>query len=274
MRFILFLIFLGACVYGGYWSWKNVPQVKKFVNEKITRGEFPTLEIRYTPQQIMELHKGELLKGKGYSFLEPKLSFYPCLLMETKYSKDHHTTTEGVLLWGLSDGEMITDASSWNKTHGFQDCLVTGANKSDFNIIRALVKGGGSLDRDQIYRTFNVESETIDSWIESCSKKKLIVLSGNLYRLHFANPKLETEPKTLFNERIVTQTASNAIKVKERYTPSQIKKLTRIAFGKDFAIRSMSEVFLPVYNIAILNPDGSQLTTSWNALNGKRMDSH
>jgi len=41
--------------------------------------------------------------------------------------------------------------------------------------------------------------------------------------------------------------------------------------GKDFAIRKTTEIFLPVYSIVVQNPDGSQMTTYWNALNGKRL---
>jgi hypothetical protein len=59
--------------------------------------------------------------------------------------------------------------------------------------------------------------------------------------------------------------------VKKRYRSSQIETIAKAAFGNDFAIRKTTEIFLPVYSIVVQNPDGSQMTTYWNALNGKRL---
>lgn len=271
MRLIFSLLTLVTICGGGWWAWENIPQIRHFVEEKIHSNEFHTLEIRFTTEQIMENHKKDLLKGEKYTFLDPKLSFFPYLLMEVKYSKDRNTTVDGIILWGLIDGEMVIDAGAWKRTHGYQDCLISQADKNDFNVIRALVQGGGAMDRDRLYRTFNVESEIVDSWVDSCRKKKLVVLSGNLYRLHFADPVFETKPETELREWLVTQPTRHSIKVKNRYTPSQIRKLTSIAFGQDFAIRSMREVFLPIYSISVLNPDGSIFTSCWNAHTGMRL---
>jgi len=49
-------------------------------------------------------------------------------------------------------------------------------------------------------------------------------------------------------------------------------KTAKAAFGDDFAIRKTTEIFLPVYSIVVQNPDGSHMTTYWNALNGKNID--
>ena len=161
---------------------------------------------------------------------------------------------------------------TWEKTHGFEDCLIAKANKNDFKILLALVEGGGAVDREQIYRRFKVDSDILDDWIESCRKKKLVAVSGNQFRLHFQNPRLETQPKTHLSDSLVTQPGKHSLKTNKRYSPSQIKSLVTMAFGRDFAIRKTQEVFLPVYSIAIQNPDSSIRTTYWNALNGKRLD--
>ncbi|MCB1181375.1 MAG: hypothetical protein KDK55_05075 [Chlamydiia bacterium] len=271
MRLIFSLAMLIALGFGGWWTWDNVPEVREFVLEKIQKGEFRTLEIRFTAEQIMGSHQKALLKGDRYSYNAPELTFYPYLLMEVKYPIDQYTTAEGVLLWGLTDGEMVINAKSWERTHGYEDCLLASADQHDFNLIRSLVRAGGRVDRDRLYRTFNVECDIVDGWLDSCQKKKLIVLSGNQYRLHFSNPKFEIQPQTAIDEPLVTHSARLAQKVKKRYSPAQIKKLCNLAFGKDFAIRNMSEVFLPVYSIGVQNPDGSTLTTFWNALNGRQI---
>jgi hypothetical protein len=55
-----------------------------------------------------------------------------------------------------------------------------------------------------------------------------------------------------------------------KFRNSQIEAIAKAAFRTDFAIRKTTEVFLPVIQIKVQNPDGSQMTSCWNALNGKR----
>jgi len=269
MRLIFSLLTLASLGYGSWYTWENVPPIRKFVQSKVSTGGFCTLEIRYTAEEIMRLNKEQLLKTSSYTYLEPKLLYYPYVLMDVKYSQDRQTTSEGILLWGLTDGEMVIDTVSWDKTHGFEDCLLARANKNDFKLLKALVENGGSIDREKLYRKFHVDHDILDDWIDSCREKKLIVISGNKFRLHFANPRLETQPITNLSQAIVSQPTKYSVKVKKRYSLSQIKKLAQIAFGNDFAIRKTEEVFLPIYSIAIQNPDGSTRTVYYNALNGQ-----
>ena len=273
MRFILLVGVLSILGFGSWYSWEHVAPVRQFVFQKLSTNEFRTLEIRYSAEEIMETHKTELLKNQGYAFSEPKLLFYPYLLMDVKYSKGRSSTTEGIVLWGLNDGEMVVDTATWESTHGFEDCLVAKADKNDFKLLEVLAESGGALDREKIYRHFNVDPEVIDRWIESCREKKLVVISGNKYRLHFQNPHLQSEPITALDQPLVTLPTQYSHKIKGRYSPSQIKHFAQTAFGADFAMRRTQEVFLPVYSIAIQNPDGSTLTTYWNALNGQRFAS-
>jgi hypothetical protein len=272
MRIGIFLLTLCILGGGGWYAWKHGAQIHQFVQQGLPYSEFRTLEIRYSADEIMQLHKNELLKNKNYSFLEPRLLFYPYLLMEVKYSKEGGATNEGSLLWGLHDGEMVTHTASWEKTHGFEDCLAAKATKNDFKIIEALITNGNAIDREKFYNLFSVDQDVIDRWVESCREKKLIAVSGNKFRLHFQNPHLQTEPITIVDQPLVTQPAKQSHKVKGHYSISQITQFAQTAFGTDFAIRKMQEVYLPVYSILVQNPDGSVLTTYWNALNGKKME--
>jgi len=267
------LVTLGALSFGGWYAWENVAPVREFVQDKLQTSEFRTLEIRYTAEEIMNTHTQTFLKREGYSFLEPVLMYYPYLMMDVKYSKDRTATGEGILLWGLSDGEMVIDTATWEKSHGFEDCLLAKADKNDFKILHALIEHGGAIDRERLYRKFKIDYDILDDWVDSCRAKKLVVISGNQFRLHFQRPKLSTLPVTHIAEALVTQPAKYSTRVKNRYSTSQIKKLSQLAFGWDFAIRKTQEVFLPVYRISVQNPDGSILTTYWNALNGKPLDS-
>lgn len=269
----LMTLFLGcsALALGAFWSWTYLPNFRSKVENYLSGSTFQTLEVRYSAEAIMEAHRKELLKDGDHVFLEPTLKFVPYLLMDVKYTRSHEKTGEGVILWGLVDGEMVINTGSWEKTHGFTDCIASNATRHEFKIINALAARGGSWDREGLSKFLNIENNILDTWVDSCRKKSLIVQSGNTYRLHLQNPKLQVIPETKLDQWLVTKPTKHALRVKKRYRTSQIENIARAAFGHDFAIRKTTEIFLPVYSIVIQNPDGSQMTTYWNALNGKRL---
>lgn len=264
---LVILILVGA---SGFWAWNFVPTVRSKVEDLLSASTFQTLEVRYSADQIMDMHKKDLLKDTDHIFLQPTLKFIPYLLMDVKYTRSQEKTGEGIILWGLVDGEMVINTSTWEKTHGFTDCITSSATRQEFKIINALAARGGALDRDGLSKFLNLENNVLDSWVDSCRKKSLIVQNGNTYRLHMQNPKLQVIPETKLEHWLVTKPTKHATRIKRRYRPAQIEMVARAAFGNDFAIRKTTEIFLPVYSIVVQNPDGSQMTTYWNALNGKR----
>lgn len=274
MRIVFTLICLCAACYGLWWLSSTQPEVKSKVEEILNTGSFNTLEIRYTASQIMDANRKHLLKDNRHRYLEPSMKFYPYLLLEVKYTISDKKTKEGVILWDLIDGEMVTDTKQWEKTHGFSDCINANADLHEFKIINTLAYKGGSADREALIKTLHVENDVLDAWIESCRRKKLIVQTGNRYRLHLENPNLKILPTTKLDERLVTKPQRNAERVHSRYSLSQIEKMTRAAFGSEFAIRMTTDIYLPVHCIVVQNPDGSVHTSLWNALNGKRLQSH
>jgi hypothetical protein len=245
--------------------------VREFVEEHVDLTSFTTLEVRHTAKQIMEARATELLGDDQHAFLKPTLLFYPYLLMEVKYTDSSHQTREGKILWGLEDGEMVVDATTWDKTHGFQDCINARATRNDFRILNALASKRSPLRRDQLANQLHVDVDLLDGWLEKCRQKKLIVQTSGTYRLHFERPRLLVSPQTRINTCLVTKPYHNAQKVKKRYTVGQIEKLAQAAFGNDFTIRNKQEVFLPVHSIVVKNPDGSRYTSYWNALNGQQI---
>jgi hypothetical protein len=271
MRLITYLITLGLIAMGGWWVWNNVPAVRKFVESHLETGDFQTLEVRFTPEQLMETHKKELIKGAKYTYLDPSLKFYPYAFIEVKYTREGQATAEGIALWGMEDGEMVLDTATWEKTHGFEDCIHARADKNDFKVIFSLVQNSGAMDRDKLLSTLRMENDNLDSIIESCRRKKLIVQKGNIYRLHFQEPRFSTIPETKMNQWLVRQPYKNAVRVPSKYSLSQIESVSESAFGNDFTIRNITEIYLPVYSIVVQNPDGSLLTTFWNAQTGNRM---
>jgi hypothetical protein len=271
MKIIIVIICVCMLGAGGFYFKDRIPEIKSFKLDKITTRDCRAFKMRITAQEIMEKNKKQLLKTESFHYLEPQVVLYPYLLMDVKYTMDEKTG-EGVLLWGLNDGEMVIDADKWEKTHGFEDCIVAKADQNDFKIIKALVESGGSLDKDKIYDKFKVEDELLNEWLESAREKKLIVSSGAKLRLHLQNPQLVIYPITRLAESLVSVSTKLSLKAKTRYSSSQIKNLTSQAFGSDFVIRRSEQVYLPILSIGVENPDGSILTTYWNGLNGKRID--
>jgi hypothetical protein len=271
MRVFSLISFAGLLMVICGWLWVTHPESRNWVTDLLNTGKFQTLEVRYTAESIMDYHKKSLLKDSDHIFLEPTLKFYPYLLLEVKYNRTHDKTNEGIILWSLVDGEMVINTSSWDVTHGFKDCISSGADKDDFKIINLLAAKGGSLDRESLCKILNVDDDTLDAWVDNCRKKSLIVQTGNKFRLHFQNPKLLVIPETKIDQGIVTKIAKFARLAPTKYRSSQIESIAKAAFGNDFAICKKTEIFLPVYSIVVQNPDGSQRTTYWNALNGKKL---
>ncbi len=267
-------LFLFAILAIGTWVlWEHNPTFREIVQTYVENGEFLTLEARYSADQIMQSHEKELIPDNQYSYQEPTLKFYPYLLMEVKYTQTSGRTREGVILWSMVDGEMVMDTDSWQKTHGFEDAINAGANRSDFVLINTLAKYRGSLSMSRLQKELNLEDQAFQQLIENARKKYLIILRGNEVALHFQNPNFLVAPQTRINQWLVTKPYNHAQRVGKRYSQRQIEKVAKAAFGHDFTVRNAKEVFLPVYSIEVLNPDGSVLTSYWNALNGNRIDS-
>ena len=271
MRLLITLVTLALGGYGLYWLDGAHPELRAQVEEYVMSGSFHTLEVRHTAAQIMESHRRDLLKDSRHRYLEPQLKFYPYLLMEVKYNLSDERTREGLILWDLLDGEMVIDTKAWEKTHGFGDCINAGTQRNEFKVLHTVARKGGTIDRDSLRKALQIESDTLDLWIDSCRRKKLIVQSGDRLRLHLQNPKLRAQPETKLHQKLVTVPFKHAERVSRRYSLAQIERLTKAAFGGDFVIRKTSDVYLPVHCIVVQNPDGSIQTSHWNALNGKEL---
>jgi hypothetical protein len=271
IRILSSLITLASVSYGAYYFSSQHPEVKAKVMDIIYSGNFHTLEARLSSKQIMEANKRKLLKDDRHHFLEPITLYSPYLLLEIKYTKPDHTTGEGIILWDLIDGEMVMNTEGWDKTHGYADCIKARLTKNEFKVINLLAERGGALDRGALARLLAAENETLDKVIDACRRKKLIVLTGNQYRLHLKSPKISVIPETSIDDHLVTKSLKNAQRLSQRFSEWQIRQLAESTFGADFAIRSTLNVYLPIYNITVGNPDGTFHTSYWNAISGKEI---
>lgn len=272
MRRWTFLLLIAATVgVGSLWYFQSKGCcVLEIADNVLQSSGGVTLEARFTPEQIMEANRKDLLKGEQRTFLEPAMRLSPYLLLEVKYAQKDKSSGEGLILWGMEDGEMVINTESWETTHGFEDCINVGANRTDFRVINALATRG-ALNHDDLQKELQVESDTLDAWLEDVREKHLIIQRGSQVSLHFQQPKLNVIPQTRIGQALVTKNFPNAMRGAKRYSSSQIKKVAGAAFGTDFAVRNEKQVYLPIYAIGVQNPDGSIFTSYWNSITGKRM---
>lgn len=262
---------VGIIGFGAYALWEANPDLRQAIGQYVDNGEITTLEVRYTPEKIIETYGKGLLGDTERTFQKAELKFYPYTLFEVKYSSPEKKTKEGFLLWGLVDGEIVTDCEQWNKTHGFQDAINAAANRNDFKLLHALEKNKGQMTIDQLQKELQVEQDILLSWIKEAKSKHLIVQKGNELQLHFQDPRLLVTPQTKMSQCFVTKPYNYAQKVPRRYSTNQIEKSAQAAFGQDFTIRSQETVYLPVYSLDIRNADGSVRTVDFNAVTGTPM---
>lgn len=271
MKRIVLLLVIAGLAGGGWWLWNDGGQFRDSLMQYVENGELVTLEARFTPDHIMEKHQKELLPDAQHSFQEPSLKYYPYLLIEAKYTLADKKTREGFILWGLVDGEMVLDAETWDKTHGFADAINANASRTDFKVMHALAKNNGSCSREQLQKELHLEAETLEPWVDSVTQKHLVVQNGHELQLHFQNPKILVVPQTKIKQALVSKSYQSSQCVSKKYSRSQIERIAQAAFGPSFTIRNVSEAYLPVYGISVLNPDNSVYVSFWNAVNGERI---
>jgi hypothetical protein len=254
----------------GVWLLSNTyPEITAKILHIVDSG-FDTLEAQFDANQIMEMRRKELLKNDRYRYLEPTLEFYPYLLMEVKYTSSEKKTQETVILWDLTDGEMVLDTKNWDKTHGFGDCIAAGTTTHEFKILNTLAKKEIALDKEALSKALNMETKFLELSLDSCLRKNLIVQMGNSYKLHFEKPKFRTIPQTQIDNSLGTKSCKDGFRLRCHFSKTQIERAAKSAFGQNFVIRKITDVYLPVYTIVVQSPDGSLHTSRWNGLNSKK----
>ncbi|MBA3956899.1 MAG: hypothetical protein H0X51_00685 [Parachlamydiaceae bacterium] len=271
MRRMILLLLVAAAGVGGWWLWKDGADFRDSLMQYIENGELVTLEAKYTPEQIMEKYRKELLADEKHVYQDPIQKYHPHLLIEAKYTLADRKTREGVVLWSLVDGEMVLDTDSWEKTHGFADAIKANATRTDFKLMNALAKNGGSASKEQLQKDLHLEADILEPWVKSACQKSLVVQLGSEYQLHFQDPKILVTPQTKVKQGFVSKDYKHAQCVAKKYSRAQIERVAQAAFGPAFTIRQVSDVYLPVYGIGVLNPDGSVRLSYWNALNSQKM---
>jgi hypothetical protein len=266
---------LGYCLLGlaalaaGYWIIAD--DLPSTLNSYIQNGDLLTLESRFTPEEILEQKKEVLIGRSQRTLQEPAVVLHPYLLCDVKYLDQNNKTRYGTTLWSLLDGEMVINGETWEKTRGFEDTLQANATPLEFRLLHALADHRGTLSRDRLQKELHLEPGPLGGIIESAKQKQLISLKGNEVRLHFENPLFHIVPETQWASILVLKPHHQGKKIPARYTRSKIERNAKAAFGEDFAIRDVKEVYLPVIRLSLQNPDGSLFITDWNAVTGEEI---
>jgi hypothetical protein len=230
------IILIGLLLIAGFGFWslqkETIRNWKEQALNYIDNRDIITLEARFLPEKILDEHLRELVGKDNKSLRQTTLKYYPYLLLDIKYTDDQKTR-EGVLLWGLNDGEVVLNTDNWESTHGFYDCLECQASRTDFKLIHALGKKHGSSSIEELQRELKIEREIVENWIEEAKKKHLIVQKGAQINLHFENPKLVFNPQTKVKHPLVSKPFQEGEKATRKFNRSQILALAHAAFGND-----------------------------------------
>lgn len=268
MHLLLILITVAAAGCG-FWWFVDVPfPWKETIANLAYLRTAHTLEARYEIGQVVENQQKRLTKEKGARIVESTVKLYPYLLIEAKYTSKKKTK-EGLLLWDLSDGEMVLDVQNWTKTHGFADCMQARVEPLEFRIMMALVRNGGTCDRRYLQEKLEVDQKVLEMWLGSCFKKKLVQEAGDKCRLHLQNPRLIRVPKMEVGTKLPTRSCRQPNCLPKHFSCRQVERMAVTAFGSSFSIRKTIEVYLPVYYIVVKHANGTLQTHQINALTGE-----
>ncbi|MCB1117894.1 MAG: hypothetical protein KDK50_04860 [Chlamydiia bacterium] len=263
MRLLSTLVTLGVIGSGLWWADQQYPQAKYIVLDHIPTSQTLAFEPKVSPQKIL---KDTSRHNQDLAQIDVKL--VPYLMMDVKYSKNDKETIECTALWDMTDGEMILDTKTWEKTHGYGDCTEAHATASDFSIINYLASQGIC----EIAALKKNLPPSIDQGksIATALHKKLIVAVDKHLRLHIASPRFASEPATKLSNPLVVLATKSTERLPKRFSAAQIQKTAEAAFGNDFAVRSTKEVYLSIYAASIPQGDQTQ-TIFYNSMTGLRI---
>ncbi len=267
---IIFVLAVGGL--SGYWLWNHNHQVRQSFENYIENKELLTFESRYSSDQILE---EQILASREHigSRLQvpPALSYYPYLLLDVYYVTGDHRLHEGLILWSMTEGEMVLDSSTWELSNGFETCLITNATRADFKVMNSIARHGGNATRNHLSQEMRIDLATIEPWIQGAFQKNLISQKDSILSLQFHHPNFYVTPQTRINQWLVTKQYQYAHRLPENYSKVQIERIANAAFGQDFTIRESKIVYLPVYSIVEEKANGTTATNHWNGLTGKRI---
>ena len=268
-KFVLVLVVL-VLFGGGYYAYLHRDEVEHLLPTSNREETVDTFETAVSPEELLAAHSQTLLPTKQHTFGSSTLHLAPHLLLQMKYSPDGRTTIATSMLWDMIDGELVLDTNSFDHTQGFADCITSQANADDFHILHLLTKKG-ALSKDQLAQELGTDSDVVCDRVDALRKRHLVIVANDIVRVHVESPLLKVDPLTTITRPFVQRKIIHKEELQATYTKGENEKLVKAAFGQDVAIRSSRIIFVPIYEIQVLNPDSSVRRTFWNAISGKEL---
>lgn len=270
MKAFFLLVIFSALSFAAYYGYLHRAEVEDFLPVVSHEDTIDTFENAFSAEDFLSRHAKTLLPTKQHTFGATRLFFCPHLFLQVKHSPDGRSTMASAMLWNLIDGELVLDTNSFEETQGFADCLSSKAGADDFRIL-LLLSRKGALTKDQIVQELGTDTQVVCDRIEDMRKRHLVVVASDVVRLHVESPLIKNDPSTAITRPLVQRKITKDDKLLPVYSKQDIEYLVKSAFGQDVAIRTSRLVFVPLYEIQILNPDGSIRRTFWNAVSGKEL---
>jgi hypothetical protein len=256
---------------GGYWGYHHLDTLEQFISFSDKEETIETFETSIQPDELLSHQAQNLLLSKQHVWGPVRLYFSPHLFLQVKYSASGRATVNTAMLWDLIDGELVLNTNNFDRTQGFADCLNSKASADDFRLLHLLFKRGGSLSKEQMVNDLGMADETVCERVDSLKKRHLVVVSNDVVRIHVESPLLKVEPISTITKPVVHRKTTRSMLFPSTFKKTEIESLIQNAFGSDLAIRSSRIIYIPIYEVQVLNPDESLRKTYWNAISGQQL---
>ncbi len=107
-RYFNFFLIVAGLSFVLYWFYTT-----DGVESYVQNSDLQSFETRYTADDIIEMHKKELIGVSGRTFQEPVVQFHPYLLLNVKYyDKNHKTKQEDLAMRSTQVPPLLNSACS------------------------------------------------------------------------------------------------------------------------------------------------------------------
>ena len=191
------------------------------------------------------------------------LKYFPCLLLDVKYSYNG-STLEDKILWSLTHGEMVLNTQTWTLTHGFGELIQLGVNSEEVAALKHLAESHSPLPAEQSPYPYA---------LAALKKKHLVIESDGYYTIHMKDPFLSIPPRTRMVTPLVLRDYQQKKLFPKKFTTKQVKQIVKDYFKPlQLVVKKSHVIYLPVAELKRKNSDNSFTVHYLNCLTGNPVD--
>lgn len=257
------LVFFGASsILSTYPSFNNfldskvINRFRKFMDKSIE-----VIEPRFSVTRVP-------LAGRAVKYQE---IYSPYLVADVKYIDDSGEIEEGVFVWSLKDGEIVTNTLNWSTTKCLDDILSSKINTNNIYSIIYFINNIKNPTVDSITKESGIPIKEVACAIKNYEEEGLITVHNGIIRLSIKDPIIPKYPKTERSDLLSNSSFKDANKTNVyrcSYSANDLISFSEKAFGKRIKIKKHKIIYIPVYQITEELSDGSLLTRKVNSING------